>query len=102
VIGAGVPVAVPGRGDRTYPFRSHSEYFYLTDRERPGGALAFDPNDGRVDFVVPISREERLWGSLAPTPADEGKADRRTRGMAPGAARAADSLPRQSAPRGET
>jgi Xaa-Pro aminopeptidase len=73
VIGAGVPVAVPGRGDRTYPFRSHSEYFYLTDRERPGGALAFDPTDGWVDFVVPISREERLWGSLAPAAADEGR-----------------------------
>jgi Xaa-Pro aminopeptidase len=73
VIGAGVPVAVPGRGDRTYPFHSHAEYFYLTDRERPGGALAFDPTDGWVDFVVPISREERLWGSLAPAADDEGR-----------------------------
>jgi Xaa-Pro aminopeptidase len=73
VVGAGVPVAVPGRGDRTYPFRSHSEYFYLTDRERPGGVLAFDPNDGWADFVVSISREERLWGSVAPAADDEGR-----------------------------
>src|SRR3712207_7529561 len=29
LIGAGEPVPVPGRGDRTYPFRAHSEYFYL-------------------------------------------------------------------------
>ena len=72
VIGAGTPVAVPGRGDRTYPFRSHSEYFYLTDRERPGGVLAFDSAEGWVDFVVPTSREERLWGSVARAADDEG------------------------------
>jgi Xaa-Pro aminopeptidase len=61
VVGAGEPVVVPGRGDRTYPFRAHSEYFYLTDRERPGGVLAFDPGDGWVDFVAPVTRDERLW-----------------------------------------
>src|SRR2546423_231339 len=60
LVGAGSPVPVPGRGDRTYPFRSHSEYLYLTDRERPGGALVFDPAEGWVDFVTPVSREERL------------------------------------------
>ena len=61
LIGAGDPVPVPGRGDRTYPFRAHSEYFYLTDRERSGGVLAFDPDDGWVDFVRPVTRDERLW-----------------------------------------
>src|ERR671922_2893570 len=61
LIGAGEPLPVPGRDDRTYPFRSHSEYFYLTDRERPGGVLAFDSVDGWVDFVVPVTRDERLW-----------------------------------------
>jgi Xaa-Pro aminopeptidase len=65
VVGAGVPVPVPGRADITYPFRAHSEYYYLTDRERPGGVLAFDPAEGWLDFVVPISREERLWGGGA-------------------------------------
>ena len=68
LIGAGEPVAVPGRYDRTYPFRSHSEYLYLTDRERPGGVLAFDADAGWVDFVVPVSPEEMLW---------EGAPDRR-------------------------
>jgi Xaa-Pro aminopeptidase len=62
LIGAGVAVPVPGRADRTYPFRAHSEYLYLTDRERPGGILAYDPHDGWADFVVPVSREECLWG----------------------------------------
>lgn len=61
LVSAGDRIPVPGRGDRTYPFRAHSEYLYLTDRERPGGVLAFDPHDGWVDFVVPITREERLW-----------------------------------------
>ena len=61
LIGAGEPVGVPGRADLTYTFRSHSEYFYLTDRERPGGVLAFDPAEGWMDFVVPLSRDELVW-----------------------------------------
>jgi Xaa-Pro aminopeptidase len=61
LIGAGEPVPIPGRGDPTYPFRAHSEYFYLTDRERSGGVLAYDMDEGWVDFVRPVSREELLW-----------------------------------------
>ncbi len=61
LVGAGEAIPVPGRGDVTYPFRAHSEYLYLTDRERPGGVLAFDPQEGWVDFVVPVTREELLW-----------------------------------------
>ncbi len=61
LIGAGERIPVPGRGDRTYPFRTHSEYFYLTDRERPGGVLAFDPQEGWTDFVLPVSRDELVW-----------------------------------------
>jgi Xaa-Pro aminopeptidase len=61
LIGAGDPLPVPGRYDLTYPFRSHSEYFYLTDRERPGGVLAFDPSEGWVEFLAPVTREELLW-----------------------------------------
>jgi Xaa-Pro aminopeptidase len=61
LIGAGEPIPIPGRGDRTYPFRAHSEHFYLTDRERPGGVLAYDSDEGWVDFVRPVSRDELLW-----------------------------------------
>src|ERR687886_575509 len=61
LIGAGEPLPMPGRADRTYPFRSHSEYLYLTHRERPGGVLAFDPEEGWVDFVAPLTKEEQLW-----------------------------------------
>jgi Xaa-Pro aminopeptidase len=68
LIGAGMPIPVPGRADLTYPFRAHSEYLYLTDRERPGGVLAFDPSEGWVDFVAPVTRDEQLWEGA---PADE-------------------------------
>ena len=43
LVGAGEAIPVPGRGDRTYPFRAHSEYLYLTDRERPAGVLVLLP-----------------------------------------------------------
>ena len=72
MIGAGEPVPVPGRGDRTYPFRSHSEYLYLTDRERPGGVLAFDPREGWVDFVAPVTRDELLWELGTPAGTETG------------------------------
>jgi Xaa-Pro aminopeptidase len=64
LVGAGEPIPVPGRYDLTYPFRAHSEYLYLTDRERPGGVLAFDPADGWTDFVEPVTREELLWSGV--------------------------------------
>ena len=65
LIGAGDPIGVPGRGDRTYPFHAHSEYYYLTDRNRPGGVLAFDPQEGWFDFVAEVTEEERLWSGAA-------------------------------------
>src|ERR671919_1381108 len=71
LVAAGDEIPVPGRGDRTYPFRAHSEYLYLTDRERPGGVLAFDRHEGWVDFVAPVTREERLWEG-APAGEQEG------------------------------
>jgi Xaa-Pro aminopeptidase len=70
LIGAGSRIHVPGRADRTYRFYAHSEYLYLTDRERPEGVLAFDPAEGWVDFVAPITRQERLWEGAPPD--DEG------------------------------
>jgi Xaa-Pro aminopeptidase len=64
LVAAGDEIPVPGRGDRTYPFRAHSEYLYLTDRERPGGVLAFDPGEGWIEFVAPVTAEELLWTGL--------------------------------------
>jgi Xaa-Pro aminopeptidase len=66
LIGAGNPIPIPGRADQTYPFRAHSEYFYLTDRERPGGVLAFDPQEGWTEFVSEVTQDEAIWtGSSA-------------------------------------
>ena len=64
LVAAGGEIPVPGRGDRAYPYRAHSEYLYLTDRERPGGVLAYDPGEGWVDFVRPVTAEELLWTGL--------------------------------------
>src|SRR5215217_452305 len=64
LVAAGDEIPVPGRGDRSYPFRAHSEYLYLTDRERPRGVLAYDPADGWVEFVAPVTAEELLWTGL--------------------------------------
>src|SRR5689334_20815037 len=64
LVNAGCEIPVPGRGDRAYPFRAHAEYLYLADRERPGGVLAFDPGEGWVEFVEPVTAEELLWSGL--------------------------------------
>ncbi len=65
LIGAGEPIPIPGRADLTYPYRAHSEYYYLTDRNRPGGVLAFDPQEGWFDFVLPVTDDERVWTGVA-------------------------------------
>jgi Xaa-Pro aminopeptidase len=64
LVEAGDETPVPGRGDRTYPFRAHSEYLYLTDRERPRGVLALDPANGWMEFVEPVTAEELLWTGI--------------------------------------
>src|SRR5579863_6640424 len=71
LVGAGDPIHRPGRDDMTYRYESHSEYYYLTDGNRPGAVLAYDPNEGWIDFVPPVTVEERLW-SGAPDVAPEG------------------------------
>jgi Xaa-Pro aminopeptidase len=38
--------------------------------ERPGGILAFEADEGWVDFVVPVSREELLWEGARPGATD--------------------------------
>ena len=61
LIAAGDPIPIPGRADRIYPFVAHSEHFYLTDRQRAGAVLAYDPQEGWREFVPVISADERLW-----------------------------------------
>ena len=61
LVGAGHPISIPGGQDQTYPFLSHSEYFYLADRECEGGVVAFDPKEGWTDFVPDVTEDERVW-----------------------------------------
>lgn len=65
LIGAGGQIAVPGRADHAYPYRPHSEYFYLTDRTGPDGVLAFERASGWTQFVRPLSASELLWSTPA-------------------------------------
>jgi Xaa-Pro aminopeptidase len=65
LIGAGDLIFRPGRDDITYRFEAHSEYFYLTDRNLPGGVLAFDPADGWTDFTPPVTADDRLWSGAS-------------------------------------
>lgn len=58
---AGEPIGIPGGQDQTYPFFVHPHYYWLTGCTRPGGVLAFDPDEGWTDFRSPISQAERIW-----------------------------------------
>lgn len=68
LVGAGEPLPKPGGLDQTYPFRPHPEYYWLTGLNRPGGVLAYSPQDGWTHFVVPVSDSERLWTADGPPP----------------------------------
>ena len=65
LIGAGEPIPLPDGSDQTYPFRAHSEYYYLTGIDLPGGVLAFDPrqhsSNAWVSFVADVTEAEKMW-----------------------------------------
>jgi Xaa-Pro aminopeptidase len=61
LVGSGEPVFLPGHQDQTYPFRAHAEYLWLTDREKPGCVLAYDPKEGWTDFVPAVTEAQRVW-----------------------------------------
>jgi Xaa-Pro aminopeptidase len=65
IVGAGEPVPLPEGSDQTYPFRAHSEYFYLTGVDAPGGVVAFDPKERSGErwflFVPDVTEAERIW-----------------------------------------
>lgn len=62
VVGAGEPVPLPENTDQTYPFRAHSDYFYLTGLECPHGVVAYDPRDRAWHSFVPtVTEAERVW-----------------------------------------
>lgn len=61
LVHAGAPIQKPGGHDQTYPFLPHPDYFWLTGSRRPNGVSVFSLQDGWIDFVQPITREEKIW-----------------------------------------
>jgi len=61
LVGAGEPVPIPGGADQTYRFKSHANYYYLTEQECPGGVLAYDGASGWEAFAPEVTAQQRLW-----------------------------------------
>ncbi|HRJ48394.1 MAG TPA: Xaa-Pro aminopeptidase [Opitutaceae bacterium] len=62
VVGAGAPVPLPENTDQIYPFRAHSDFFYLAGLECPHAVVAYDPTDGAWHVFVPeVTEAERIW-----------------------------------------
>ena len=57
----GEPIQKPGGHDQTYPFLPHPDYMWLTGSRRPYGITAFCQEESWLDFVKPVSRDERVW-----------------------------------------
>ena len=68
VVAAGEPVPIPGGHDQTFPWVPHPDYYWLSGSRRAGGMMAFDPSEGWVSFVVPVTEAERLWDGGADEP----------------------------------
>lgn len=68
--GAGEPIGIPGGADQQFPFRSHPEYYWLTESECAGAVLAFDPREGWTHFVPRVSQAERVWEGRTQTPGE--------------------------------
>lgn len=58
---SGSPIQKPGGHDQTYSFHPHPDYFWLTGVRRPLGVSAYSKAEGWVDFVQPITKEEKIW-----------------------------------------
>jgi Xaa-Pro aminopeptidase len=58
---SGTPIQKPGGHDQTYPFLPHPDYFWLTGSRRAYGVSAFTKTDGWTDYVLPVTREEKIW-----------------------------------------
>jgi Xaa-Pro aminopeptidase len=60
VVASGLTVPVSGT-DGHHDFHCHADHYYLTGLDRPGQAIAFDPDDGWTLFVHVASETERVW-----------------------------------------
>lgn len=58
---SGTPIQKPGGHDQTYPFLPHPDYFWITGSRRAYGVSAYTKAEGWIDFVLPVTREEKIW-----------------------------------------
>src|SRR5690606_7783236 len=61
LVASGDPIQKPGGHDQTYPFLPHPDYFWLTGLRRPHGVSVYSKKEGWTDFVLHITRDERIW-----------------------------------------
>lgn len=61
LVQSGEPIQKPGGHDQTYPFLPHPDYMWLTGTRRPFGISAYSKDEGWIDFVKPVSRDEKIW-----------------------------------------
>lgn len=61
LVHSGTPIQKPGGHDQTYPFLPHPDYFWLTGVRRPQGVSAYSMDEGWIDFILPVTKEERVW-----------------------------------------
>lgn len=57
----GDPIQKPGGHDQNYDFLPHPDYYWLTGSRRPHGISAYTIDSGWLDFVLPITKEEKIW-----------------------------------------
>ncbi len=74
LVGAGEPVPLPEGTDQQYPYRAHTEYYYLAGLECPGGVMAYDPKKGPskgwTSFVPDVTESERVWEAREQMPGE--------------------------------
>lgn len=61
LVHSGTPIQKPGGHDQTYPFLPHPDYFWITGVRRPEGICAYSKSEGWVEFVRPVTKDEKVW-----------------------------------------
>lgn len=69
-MGIGIVIAAPQahrNGDATYPYRQHSDFYYLTGFEEPEAIAIFLPKNKEGEFILfnrAKNRSEEIWEGL--------------------------------------